>query len=115
MSAPPKSSSASEWASQAAWAVSGIVLALIVFAAAAFFICNIALRAVVLGLARGAPGWPHAYLQWELALLDDLGHGLDLSACAVSGVPNVGAPEFISIDVTNVPAMTGAPGRTSWE
>lgn len=29
--------------------------------------------------------WPLAYLQWELALLDDLGFGLDLSACAVLG------------------------------
>lgn len=29
--------------------------------------------------------WPVAYLRWELALLDDLGFGLDLSRCAVSG------------------------------
>ncbi len=29
--------------------------------------------------------WPLAYLRWELALLDDLGFGLDLSACAVTG------------------------------
>lgn len=29
--------------------------------------------------------WPLAYLQWELALLEDLGFGLDLSACAVTG------------------------------
>lgn len=29
--------------------------------------------------------WPVAYLQWELALLEELGFGLDLSACAVSG------------------------------
>ncbi|HHS89638.1 MAG TPA: DNA repair protein RecO [Rhodobacteraceae bacterium] len=29
--------------------------------------------------------WPLAYLRWELALLDDLGFGLDLTACAVSG------------------------------
>ncbi|WP_432448795.1 DNA repair protein RecO [Aliiroseovarius marinus] len=29
--------------------------------------------------------WPTAYLKWELALLDELGFGLDLSACAVSG------------------------------
>lgn len=29
--------------------------------------------------------WPLAYLQWELALLDELGFGLDLSACAVLG------------------------------
>ena len=30
--------------------------------------------------------WPLAYLRWELALLDDLGFGLDLSECAVLGV-----------------------------
>lgn len=29
--------------------------------------------------------WPLAYLQWELALLDELGYGLDLSACVVTG------------------------------
>lgn len=29
--------------------------------------------------------WPLAYLQWELALLDELGFGLDLRSCAVTG------------------------------
>ena len=29
--------------------------------------------------------WPLAYLHWELALLEDLGFGLDLSGCAVLG------------------------------
>lgn len=29
--------------------------------------------------------WPVAYLQWELALLETLGFGLDLSQCAVTG------------------------------
>ena len=29
--------------------------------------------------------WPLAYLQWELALLEDMGYGLDLSCCAVTG------------------------------
>lgn len=29
--------------------------------------------------------WPLGYLRWELALLDELGFGLDLSACAVTG------------------------------
>lgn len=29
--------------------------------------------------------WPLAYLRWELALLDDLGFGLDLSSCAATG------------------------------
>ncbi len=30
--------------------------------------------------------WPLAYLQWEVALLEEMGFGLDLSACAVHGV-----------------------------
>jgi DNA repair protein RecO (recombination protein O) len=30
--------------------------------------------------------WPLAYLQWEIALLEDMGFGLDLSACVVRGV-----------------------------
>jgi DNA repair protein RecO (recombination protein O) len=30
--------------------------------------------------------WPLAYLQWEIALLDEMGFGMDLSACAVSGL-----------------------------
>ncbi|NVO57459.1 DNA repair protein RecO [Rhodobacteraceae bacterium B1Z28] len=29
--------------------------------------------------------WPLAYLRWELALLDELGFGLDLGQCAVTG------------------------------
>ncbi len=29
--------------------------------------------------------WPLAYLRWELALLNDLGFGLDLGRCAVTG------------------------------
>lgn len=29
--------------------------------------------------------WPLAYLKWEMALLEEMGYGLDLSACAVEG------------------------------
>ncbi len=29
--------------------------------------------------------WPLGYLRWELSLLEDLGYGLDLSCCAVTG------------------------------
>ncbi len=32
--------------------------------------------------------WPLAYLRWEMALLEELGYGLDLSACAVCGAAN---------------------------
>ncbi len=35
--------------------------------------------------ALGAPGWPLAYLRWEMRLLDEMGFGLDLATCAVTG------------------------------
>jgi DNA repair protein RecO (recombination protein O) len=35
--------------------------------------------------ALGGAGWTSAYLRWELRLLEDLGFGLDLSSCAVTG------------------------------
>lgn len=31
-------------------------------------------------------GWPETYIRWEIGLLADLGFGLDLSACAATGV-----------------------------
>lgn len=42
-------------------------------------------RSVALLDALGADGWPRAYLRWELALLDEMGFGLDLTRCAVTG------------------------------
>lgn len=39
----------------------------------------------LLDMIGEAAFWPLAYLRWELALLDDLGFGLDLSACAATG------------------------------
>lgn len=39
----------------------------------------------VLDMMEEGPYWPLAYLQWELTLLQELGFGLDLSRCAVSG------------------------------
>ncbi len=35
--------------------------------------------------ALGATRWAQAYLRWELALLDEMGFGLDLGQCAVTG------------------------------
>jgi DNA repair protein RecO (recombination protein O) len=35
--------------------------------------------------ALGQPGWTSTYLRWELTLLEELGFGLDLAACAVTG------------------------------
>lgn len=40
----------------------------------------------LLDLLGNAELWPLAYLRWELDLLDELGFGLDLSRCAVTGV-----------------------------
>lgn len=40
----------------------------------------------LMDLLSATPAWPLAYLQWEMALLTDLGFGLDLSCCAVTGV-----------------------------
>ena len=36
-------------------------------------------------LIGNTKGWPLAYLRWELALLEDLGFGLDLHNCVVNG------------------------------
>ncbi len=33
----------------------------------------------------GAPKWAQAYVDWEMALLDETGFGLDLGQCAVTG------------------------------
>ena len=33
----------------------------------------------------GEEGWPVAYLHWELAVLGDLGYGMDFSSCAATG------------------------------
>ena len=35
--------------------------------------------------ALGEADWTQTYLRWELTLLDELGFGLDLSSCAVTG------------------------------
>ncbi len=39
----------------------------------------------LLDLLGHADVWPLAYLRWEIALLDEVGFGLDLGCCAVSG------------------------------
>ena len=39
----------------------------------------------VLEMMDEGPYWPLAYLRWELSLLEELGFGLDLSTCAVTG------------------------------
>ncbi|MCG7624123.1 DNA repair protein RecO [Epibacterium sp. Ofav1-8] len=39
----------------------------------------------LLQLLDNADLWPLGYLRWELGLLEELGYGLDLTACAVTG------------------------------
>ncbi|MEM1431560.1 MAG: DNA repair protein RecO [Pseudomonadota bacterium] len=39
----------------------------------------------VLDLIAGSEFWPFAYLRWEAALLAEMGFGLDLDRCAVTG------------------------------
>ena len=39
----------------------------------------------LLDALQTAPDWPLQYLRWEMQLLEDLGFGLDLTACAVTG------------------------------
>lgn len=40
---------------------------------------------VMLDMLGASELWSVAYLRWEMALLEELGFGLDLSACAVTG------------------------------
>lgn len=37
-------------------------------------------------IGDAVPGWPLDYLRWEMQLLDELGYGLDLGRCAVTGM-----------------------------
>jgi len=39
----------------------------------------------LLDLLDTAPAWPEAYVRWEVGLLGELGFGLDLDRCAVTG------------------------------
>ncbi|HEY0837915.1 MAG TPA: DNA repair protein RecO [Azospirillum sp.] len=39
----------------------------------------------LLDVLDAAPAWPEAYVRWEVGLLGELGFGLDLDRCAVTG------------------------------
>ncbi len=60
------------------------------------------------GLAGGA-GWPLGYLRWELGLLEELGFGLDLAACAVTG----GSDDLIYVSPKSGRAVSRA-GAGEW-
>jgi DNA repair protein RecO (recombination protein O) len=44
------------------------------------------LQSLLRALGENAPDWPFVYVRWELGLLAELGFGLDLEKCAVTGV-----------------------------
>lgn len=49
---------------------------------------------ILLDLLEHTDVWPLAYMRWELALLEEMGFGLDLSECAVTG--RTDGLEFVS-------------------
>lgn len=85
-------------------------------------------RSLALLDGLGAERWSEAYLRWELALLDEMGFGLDLSACAATGStqdlayvsPKTGravsrgaAGEWADRLLPLPPVLRGAAGNTS--
>ncbi len=50
--------------------------------------------------------WPLAYLRWEVALLEEMGFGLDLSACAVTGARD--GLEYVSPKTGRAVSRAGA-------
>lgn len=82
---------------------------------------------LVLDMLDQPDHWPLAYLRWELALLEDTGFGLDLSACAVTGsrdalsyvspktgraVSREGAGAWADRLLPLSPCLVGAPPRS---
>lgn len=41
--------------------------------------------ALLQAVEEAAPDWPARYLRWEMQMLDEMGFGLDLATCAVTG------------------------------
>jgi DNA repair protein RecO (recombination protein O) len=50
--------------------------------------------------------WPQAYLAWELLVLEDLGYGLDLATCAVTGAQD--GLEYVSPKTGRAVSRAGA-------
>ncbi|MBI2241439.1 MAG: DNA repair protein RecO [Magnetospirillum gryphiswaldense] len=57
--------------------------------------------------AMAASSWPSVYVHWELALLRDLGFGLDLSSCAATGSTD----ELIYVSPKSARAVSAQAGR----
>lgn len=84
---PVETSLAAILGDRAALAALGSVVALLLQALperAAHPVLYAKTRDLVAALGR-AGDWPQGYAEWELALLQELGFGLDLSTCAVTG------------------------------
>ncbi|RBI68345.1 DNA repair protein RecO [Roseovarius sp. TE539] len=62
---------------------------------------------MLLDLLEEREVWPLAYLKWELALLDEMGFGLDLSACAVLG-PGANDLSYVSPRTGRAVSSAGA-------
>ncbi|MGI9389623.1 MAG: DNA repair protein RecO [Boseongicola sp.] len=60
----------------------------------------------LLDMMGDGPYWTLAYLRWELALLEDLGFGLDLSRCTVTGAS--GDLAYVSPNTGRAVSVSGA-------
>ena len=60
----------------------------------------------LLDMIGEGPFWALAYLRWELALLEDLGFGLDLSRCTVTGTSD--SLTFVSPKTGRAVSQAGA-------
>jgi DNA repair protein RecO (recombination protein O) len=61
----------------------------------------------VLGYLEEAAVWPALIVRWELALLDELGFGLDLGTCAATG----GTADLIYVSPRSGRAVSAAAGE----
>lgn len=61
----------------------------------------------VLGFLDDREVWPALYARWEMALLDELGMGLDLSRCAATGVTS----DLIYVSPKSGRAVSAAAGE----
>ncbi|MEZ5900533.1 MAG: DNA repair protein RecO [Hyphomicrobiaceae bacterium] len=61
----------------------------------------------VLGFLDDATVWPALYVRWELALLDELGFGLDLTQCAATG----GNDQLIYVSPKSGRAVSASAGE----
>jgi DNA repair protein RecO (recombination protein O) len=43
---------------------------------------------ILLQALSDSQGWPALYIRWEMGLLAEMGYGLDLSQCALTGSPD---------------------------